>query len=125
MSDVRNNWRANLIYHIPTLKSDGLVSKFANGWWTSSIWSAQSGYPFTPTLTSNRSQSGVFNGLTGQGDRPNIVTAANAGTATDKGVTETWVPYDPSTVILGTAANWYNPLMFNLQPMVPARAQQR
>ena len=118
-ADVRNNWRFNLLYHAPTIKSDGIAAKFLNGWWMGNIISAQGGYPFTPTLTSNRSVSGVFNGLTGQGDRPNYVTAASAGTATDKGVTETWVPYDPNTVILGTPQNWYNPLMFNLQPMVP------
>ena len=117
--DVRNNWRFNLLYHAPTLKSNGFAAKILNGWWMGNILSAQSGYPFTPTLTSNRSQSGVFNGLTGQGDRSNIVTSASAGTATVKGVTETWVPYDPNKVILGTTTNWYNPLMFNLQPMVP------
>jgi hypothetical protein len=116
-SDVRHNWRFNLLYHAPTIKSNGFVAKFVNGWWMGNILSAQTGYPFTPTLTSNRSQSGVFNGLTGQGDRPNLVTTATAGTSTVKGVTEKWVPYDPNTVILGTTANWYNPLMFNLPPV--------
>ena len=118
-SDVRHNWRFNFTYRPSALKSGGFLSKFTNGWAFSNIFAAQTGYPFTPTLTSNRSQSGVFNGLTGQGDRPNIVTSASAGAATISGVTETWVPYDPKTVILGTVQNWYNPLMFNLQPMVP------
>ncbi len=118
-SDVRHNWRANFLYRPPSLKSDGVLSKLANGWTFANIFSAQTGYPFTPTLTSNRSQSGVFNGLTGQGDRPNLVTSATAGTATINNITETWVPYDPKTVILGTVQNWYNPLMFNLQPMAP------
>jgi hypothetical protein len=123
-SDVRHNWRFNFTYRPPALKTNSFVSKFTNGWAFSNIFAAQTGYPFTPTLTSNRSQSGVFNGLTGQGDRPNIVTAASAGNAPFGGsgsgaYTETWVPYDPNTVILGTVQNWYNPLMFNLQPMVP------
>jgi hypothetical protein len=118
-SDVRNNWRFNLLYHAPNLKSEGIAAKLLNGWWMGNILSAQGGYPFTPTLTSNRSMSGVFNGLTGQGDRPDIVTAATAGTGTTggKATFETFVPYDPSTVILGTPTNWYNPLMFDLPPV--------
>jgi hypothetical protein len=118
-SDVRHNWRFNFLYHPPSLKSNGFASKILNGWLVGNIFAAQTGYPFTPTLTSNRSQSGVFNGLTGQGDRPNIVTSATAGPGTGpSNAFETFVPYDPKTVILGTTANWYNPLMFDLPPVV-------
>jgi hypothetical protein len=113
-SDVRNNWRFNLLYHLPNLKSDSFTAKAVNGWWIGNIVSIQGGYPFTPTLTSNRSFSGVYNGLTGQGDRPNYVTAATAGPGTGAAASETFVAYDPKTVILGNPANWYNPLMFNL-----------
>jgi hypothetical protein len=123
-ADVRNNWRFNLLYHAPNLiKSEGFAGKLLNGWWMGNIISAQGGYPFTPTLTSNRSESGVFNGLTGQGDRPDIVTAATAGPGigVKNGVStnafDTFVPYDPKTVILGTPTNWYNPLMFDLPPV--------
>ncbi len=31
--------------------------------------------------------------------------------------TYNYLPYDASKVTLGTAANWYNPLMFTLQPI--------
>ena len=72
--DTTHNWRFNLLYHFPTVQSSGFLSKVANGWWMGSICSVQSGYAFTPVLSSNRSNSGD---LQGQPDRPDFVTAAS------------------------------------------------
>jgi hypothetical protein len=117
--DAKHNWRFSALYHLPNLKSNGFAAKVVNGWWVGNIVSVQSGYPFTPLLTSNRSQSGVFQGLTGTGERPNLVTAATAGPGTGGASSVTFVPYDPNTVITGDPNHWFNPLMFNLAPMVP------
>ena len=32
---------------------------------------------------------------------------------------QTFIPYNPNTVITGNPNQWYNPLMFSLQTMVP------
>lgn len=120
--DTTNNWRFNVLYHFPTVGSSGFLSKVANGWWVGTIYSLQSGYPFSPVVSSNRSNSGV---LQGQPDRPDIVTAAsiaaNPCTATAP-CAYTPVPFNAKEAIdphpaTGThGVIWFNPNMFELQP---------
>jgi hypothetical protein len=93
--NVTENLRFNVIYHAPTVKSDKMYYKPLNGWWFSSIVSEQSGYPFTPSLGVIRS----FTNDRSMVDRPNL--GAN---------------YDPSTVIIGSPSQWFNPAMFAVQP---------
>ncbi len=128
--NVLNNWEINVLYHIPNfVKSNGFLSKAANGWFMSSIVSIQSGQPFTPVLGFNRSNSGVLQG--GQGDRPNINTPAliakyfNPSVCTsmpgqpaagNNPCVYTPIPYDPSKVITGDPNNWFNGAMFSLPP---------
>jgi hypothetical protein len=117
--DARHNWHFNLLYHIPDLKSDNfMVKKVLNGWWLGNIVNIQSGYPFTPVLSVNRSNSGVFGG--NQGDRPSLGTDTVApGQTGAEGFTNTtaatFIPYDPNTVITGDPNMWFNPYMFRLQ----------
>jgi hypothetical protein len=128
--DTAHNLRFNLLYHFPTMKSNGFVSKLANGWWMGNIYSVQSGYAFSPVLGANRSNSGD---LQGQPDRPDIVTtasiAANPCTsqpgqpaAGSNPCAYTPVPFNNKTAIAphasptGTGVIWYNPNMFELQP---------
>jgi outer membrane receptor protein involved in Fe transport len=126
--DILNNWEINVLYHIPGfVKSNGILSKATNGWFMSSIVSIQSGQPFSPLIATNRSNSGVLQG--GQGDRPNINTAAllaaypctstptQAATGPDTNPCA-YVPvvYDPKTVITGDPNNWINGAMFSLPP---------
>ena len=59
-SDVTHNLRFNVLYHIPNIKSDNFAAKMEHGWWVGTIWSAQTGYPFTPILGTNRSQSQIL-----------------------------------------------------------------
>jgi hypothetical protein len=87
------NIRVNMIYHAPNLRSDGVVSKFANGWWVSSIVSAQSGYPFTPLLGIDR----ALQNDSGESERPNLDPSFNR-----------------NTVIEGTIKQWFNPTMFDV-----------
>jgi hypothetical protein len=129
--NIPNNWEINVLYHIPNfVKSDGFLSKAANGWFMSSIVSIQSGQPFTPVLATNRSNSGVLQG--GQGDRPDINTPAliakyfNPSVCTSmpgqpaagsNPCVYTPIPYDPSKVITGDPNNWFNGAMFSLPPI--------
>jgi hypothetical protein len=122
-TDVRHNLRFNLLYHFPTLKSNGLLAKAANGWWMGNIVAVNTGFPFSPYISSNRSDSG--NKSTGT-DRPNFNTQAIAkGTSlTDASgnpyvAAADFVRYDPKTVIIGNPNEWFNPNMFSLQPFVP------
>jgi hypothetical protein len=126
--NIKNNWEINVLYHIPHfVKSNGFLSKAANGWFMSSIVSIQSGQPFSPLIATNRSNSGVLQG--GQGDRPNINTAAllaaypctstpgHPATGPDTNPCAYQpIVYDPKTVITGDPNNWVNGAMFSLPP---------
>jgi outer membrane receptor protein involved in Fe transport len=126
--DIRNNWEINVLYHFPDrFKGNAFLSKVANGWFISSIVSIQSGQPFSPLISSNRSNSGVLQG--GQGDRPNINTAAllaaypctstpgHPATGPDTNPCAYQpIVYDPNKVITGDPNNWVNGAMFSMPP---------
>ena len=124
--NILNNWEINVLYHFPDpVKSSGFFSKVANGWFMSSIVSIQSGQPFSPITANNRSNSGVLQG--GQGDRPDINTAARLAAypctsqpgqtpAGNNPCAYTPVLYNPKTVITGDPNNWVNGAMFSLPP---------
>jgi hypothetical protein len=121
--DVRHNLRLSLLYHFPDLESNGLVSKLVNGWWTGNIIALQTGFPFTPILATNRSNSG---NLTAAPDRVDIndraiehgtvLTNAEGGAYV---AAANFIPYNPHMVITGNPNQWFNPNMFHMQPMVP------
>jgi hypothetical protein len=128
--NILNNWEINVLYHIPQfVKSNGFLSKVANGWFMSSIVSIQSGQPFTPVLGFNRSNSGVLQG--GQGDRPNINTPdliakyfnptvctsmPGQPAAGNNPCVYTPIPYDPNKVVTGDPNHWFNGAMFSMPP---------
>jgi hypothetical protein len=121
--DLRHNFRMSLLYHFPNLKSNGVLSKLVNGWWTGNIVSLQTGLPFTPILANNRSNSG---NLSTGADRVDINTQAIAkGTVLTNAeggayiAAANFIPYNPQTVITGNPNQWFNPDMFHMQPMVP------
>ena len=109
-SDVTHSFHFNFLYHLPEVKSNNFAAKFAQGWWIGSIVTINDGFPFTPTVSTDRSLSGSNN----------CSLQTSAGTAaialTGGAYTYNYLPYDPGKVTLGTAANWYNPLMFTLLP---------
>jgi hypothetical protein len=116
--DIKNNWEINVLYHLPEFaKGNGFLSKAANGWFMSSIVSIQSGQPFSPLISNNRSNSLVLQGQ--QGDRPIANTpaliAAYPCNASNP-CAYTPIPYDPKTVITGDPNNWFNGAMFSLPP---------
>jgi hypothetical protein len=121
--DVRHSLRMSLLYHFPNLVSNGLLSKLVNGWWMGNIVALQTGYPFTPILATNRSNSRNLSTLP---DRVDINTQAIAqGTLLTNAeggayvAATNFIPYNPHTVITGNPNQWFNPNMFHMQPMVP------
>jgi len=100
--DLRHNWQFNTIYQVPQPFKSGPLRAVLNGWRASSIFSVQSGYPFTPSLRTNRSRSGLNTGQPGAGaqnfDRPNLVPGRTKG-----------------DIILGRPERWFDPTAFTLQ----------
>ena len=121
--DLRHNFHMSLLYHFPNFKTNAVLSKLVDGWWMGNIVSLQTGLPFTPVLANNRSNSG---NLSTAVDRVDINTQAiaqgtmltNAEGGTYLAATN-FIPYNPRTVITGNPNQWFNPNMFDLQPMVP------
>jgi hypothetical protein len=75
--DVTQNLRFNAIYRLPDLASgNGFVKALVNGWQATGILSLQSGYPFTPSLQTNRSRSRINSGAANI-DRPDLVVGRN------------------------------------------------
>jgi hypothetical protein len=119
--DIRHNLRFNLIYHLPNIKSNGIAAKFVNGWWVGNIVSVQGGYPFSAVESINRSNSAV---LSTGADRVDLGTATVApGQVGPDGsinkTPDTFIPFDAKHLYTGNPNQWFNPLMFTLQPMVP------
>jgi hypothetical protein len=114
--DVLNTFRFNVLYHFPTTHSDNFTGKILNGWWTGSIYSFNSGYPFRPSVSALRAQNAD---LGGDVDVVNLATTADAIacpaiSATCKFVP---VPYNHSKAIQHNPAQWFNPNMFVETPM--------
>jgi Carboxypeptidase regulatory-like domain/TonB dependent receptor len=117
--DVTQNWRFNVIYHLPRfIGAEHFAEKALNGWWVSSIVSLQTGYPFTPLISNNRSLSeGNSNAQqVGLEDRPDLVTNANlAGVracSVGYGCNPNAVVFNAHTAITGNPLQWFNPNMF-------------
>ena len=110
--DVGQVWKFNLIYVIPTgVHSEGIISKVVNGWRLSTITTIQTGYPFSPGLNIERSQSGV-EGATAGVDRPNIVPGRSIYSITH-GVSSGCNGVAAGTP-LGTPALWFDPCAFTI-----------
>lgn len=120
--DAKHNWRFNLLYHFPNVKSDRFVAKVLHGWWMGNIVSLQTGFPFSPLVGFNQSNSELGLGDLGialANDRPDFVTASNLATALAvdppiPGVSPGAQIYNKNTVIVGKPGEWYNPHMFTL-----------
>ena len=113
--DVKHNFRFNAIYNLPKTSYKGFVGGFVNGWWVSTILSVQSGYPFTPLLSSNRSLSGSLGNTS---DRPSLVagrslSSITSGTSTGCGTGANAVA---AGTALGTPNLWCDPCAFVTEP---------
>ncbi|WP_263354543.1 TonB-dependent receptor [Acidicapsa acidisoli] len=121
--DARHNFRMSLLYYFPKLESNGLVSKLVNGWWMGNIVALQSGFPFTPILATNRSNSGNLSTMPDRVDlNTQAITQGTVLTNAEGGAyvaATSFIPYNPHRVITGNPNQWFNPNMFHMQPMVP------
>jgi hypothetical protein len=113
--DQRQVYRFNLIYNFPKFSAEnGVVSKFVNGWWMSTILSAQSGLPLNVVLGSNR--SGSLNGAAAASiDRPDLVPGRTAynithGVSTSNGIDPCPTAGEP----LGTQTLYFDPCAFTI-----------
>jgi len=122
--DVRNNYRFNTIYNLPTTSSsNGLLRGVLNGWWTAAILSAQNGSPLTPSISSNRSHSETGSSNPSNLDRPDWAPGRNPYNAThgvSSGCTEgtgSSAVVIPGGTPLGTPSLYFDPCAFILEPV--------
>jgi outer membrane receptor protein involved in Fe transport len=94
--NIPTNFRFNAIYHFPGLKSNNILAKFAQGWWTAGILAVQSGGPFDIYVGVNRSLQAASKGIV---DRPSFNSS-----------------YDPKTFITGNINRWYDATMLDVPP---------
>jgi len=135
--DVPQSAHFNLLYHFPTVKSNGKLGKLLNGWWVGSIVSVQTGFPFSVLVGTERSFDGVQIAQN-PGDRADLITststfttnitnanpsaacpgaAAGSPAAATCPYTYTFTPYNAKSAITGNPSNWFNPLMFGLNAL--------
>lgn len=86
----------NALYSLPASGASGLAGGLVNGWRLGTILTIDSGLPFSPLLSGNRSRSGVLGGGSSNPDRPN------------------WVP-GCSKLIRGGPNQYFNPACFTVQ----------
>ena len=112
--------RFNLIYHFPNVKSENwLVQKVANGWWMGNIVSVESGYPFSPLVANQRSNSGLWAGDQGEWTNYSTQTVPYTNLLDQNGNPQSgsFVPFNKKTVITGNPNEWFNVNMFVLGPV--------
>ena len=117
------------MYHFPAIMlRHGFSPRRPNGWWVSTIVSKQSGYPVTPLVFVNRSNSGV---LQGQSDEvventPALIAKYFNSTvctsmpgqpaAGSNPCVYTPIPFNKNTVVTGNINQYFNPDMFSMAP---------
>jgi hypothetical protein len=97
--NAKHNLRVNALYRIPGMQGDSWAAAATKGWWLGSIVSAQSGFPFSPTLGYSSSLSDAIGVQPPNYERPNYAPSFN-----------------PATVIVGSPNEWFNPNMFTAPP---------
>lgn len=111
--DLTHDFTFNAIYHLPEMsQSDTGLGKLLNGWWLSGIVRAISGFPFTPGLFDNRSDSQVGGGGQPGLDRPDLVPGVDVGSLTS-GVSR-GCDVVPAGTPVGTPNLWFDPCAFTL-----------
>jgi hypothetical protein len=97
--DITQVWRLNGIYQVPRLfAGTRALDAMFGGWKASGLLSLTSGLPFTPSLNSNRSRSGVGGGGGGI-DRPDLLPGRTV-----------------RSIIRGGPNQYFDPTAFTLPP---------
>jgi hypothetical protein len=100
--NIPHLWVLNFLYEIPSPKiQEKLLAGLTSGWGITGIYTLRDGFPFNPTVSTNRSRSGVANGGNSGIDRPN------------------YNPAFTGNVINGVKDfnQYFNPVAFMLQPV--------
>ncbi|HVB33391.1 MAG TPA: TonB-dependent receptor [Patescibacteria group bacterium] len=112
--DLTQVWNLSLLYHFPKTHSRNFAAKILNGWWIGNVVTVHTGLPFDPLTAVNRACN---DGCAGRTTAYNYATVGTgAATATIHGKTYNFVPFNHSSVNTGNPNQWFNPLMFMLQP---------
>ena len=125
--DLRHNWQFNATYTFPKPFAGRVPGALLNGWQVSSILVVQSGYPFSPSLRTNWSHSGLEAGQPGTAsqnfDRPDLASGRTLNSVTHgttpaacvvgSGVSAVTIP---AGTPLGTPNLWLDPCAFSLPP---------
>jgi hypothetical protein len=121
--DARHNYRFNTIYNLPTTgASNSLVRGVLNGWWAAAIFSAQSGTPFSPSISNDRSRSSGIGNLSDL-TRPDWAPGRNPYNATHGGSSGCTLGSGSSAVALpagtplGSPSLFFDPCAFLLTPL--------
>jgi outer membrane receptor protein involved in Fe transport len=122
--DTRNNYRFNTIYNLPTISSSNAwIKGLVNGWWTAAILSVENGYPFTPSLSTNRSRSQTGSSNPGNLDRPDWAPGRNPYNATHGGSSGCTLGAGSTAVVIPAGAPlggpnlYFDPCAFLLEPV--------
>jgi hypothetical protein len=92
-SDFRYRFVQSVVYDLPSFKSRALLNAVAGGWEISGIFTYQGGFPVTPLVSGDNSQTLTY------ADRPNVIPGAAIFLPGNR---------DP--------AQWFNPDAFVLAP---------
>jgi hypothetical protein len=134
--DIPNLAHFNILYQLPSIKSNGVLSKIVNGWRISTLAALSQGALSTPTVSNERSFDGIIqqsnsdylslNTTSGSVTFPvtvvkdaggNVIPPAagcmvNSG-GTAASCTYNFIPYNAATVVQKNGNDrYFNPLMF-------------
>jgi hypothetical protein len=93
-SDFKHRFVQSIVYDIPTFGSSGLLRTITGGWELSGIFTYQGGFPVTPLIAGDNSETLTF------ADRPNVIPGASIFLPGNN---------DP--------AQWFNPGAFQIAPL--------
>jgi hypothetical protein len=115
-TDVPHSLRLNVVYEFPRVEAPRVLSGLINGWRMAHIVNVQDGYPFMPSVATQRSRSG---NLAANTDRVDLggATVAPGQRGPDGSVNNTpvtFVPFDPDALYTGDPRQWFNPYMFTM-----------
>ena len=116
--DVGQNWHFNALYNFPNPHSTGFAGKALGGWWVSAIETVLTGFPFTPCLFANNSNSQISNSPPCS-DRPNLVSGRSLSSitsGTSAGCTTIAGQAIAAGTPLGTPNLWFDPCAFTQPP---------
>jgi hypothetical protein len=120
--DARHNYRFNTIYNLPTTNaSNSIVRGALNGWWAAAIFSAQSGTPFSPSVSNDRSRSSGTNNLSDL-TRPDWAPGRNPynathGVSSGCALSGTGIAPIAAGTPLGGPSLYFDPCAFVLAPV--------